>query len=102
MGRLLPVYCKHNVCLDPGDECFGLKAENCISCEKEWRRSEPYSSAFKPGGAEDVLDTYLKLHKDKVIGMHWLWAVIDRHVAGDDIDEILKDYGYERVGDRQT
>ncbi len=44
-----------------------------------------------------VLDTYEKLHKDKIIGMHWLWAVIDRHVAGDDINEILKDYGYERA-----
>ena len=58
--------------------------------------ANPNWNRFKPGGAKGVLDTYRKLHDGK-IGMHWLWAVIDRHVAGDDIDEILKDYGYERV-----
>ena len=39
MGRSHPLYCKHGVCLDPGDECFGLKAENCIQCEEKFRPS---------------------------------------------------------------
>ena len=58
--------------------------------------ANPNWDRFKPGGAKGVLDTYRKLHDGK-IGMHWLWAVIDRVVAGDGIDETLKDYGYERV-----
>jgi len=57
---------------------------------------EELAAEFDPGGAEYVLETYLKLHKDK-IGMHWLWAAIDHHVAGDSIEDVMADYGYVRV-----
>jgi len=40
MGRLLPLYCKHNVCLDPGDESFELQAEDCPKCREHWEQSE--------------------------------------------------------------
>ena len=41
MGRSHPLFCEHDVCLDPGDDSFGLTAQNCKACEDEmskpWR-----------------------------------------------------------------
>ena len=48
---------------------------------------------FEPGGAEGVLSTYLKLHDGK-LGMHWLWAAIERIAAGEIEVDVLDDYGY--------
>lgn len=43
--------------------------------------------------ANDVIDTYIKLHAGK-IGQHWLWAAIERVVAGDAEAEVMRDFGY--------
>lgn len=40
-----------------------------------------------------VLTVYLRLHEGK-IGSHWLWAAIERIVAGDKESEVLENYGY--------
>ncbi len=32
MGRLHPGYCEHGKCFDPGDESFGLTADECPEC----------------------------------------------------------------------
>ena len=52
---------------------------------------------FEEGGAESVLRTYLALHKDKIIGMHWLWAVVERVAAGEPVDRVLADYDYRAL-----
>lgn len=56
---------------------------------KHWQR----------GGRQNVLGTYLHLHKGK-LGQHWLYAAADRIAAGDDEDKIMADYGYERKENR--
>lgn len=42
-----------------------------------------------------VLDTYLRLHEGKAF-QHWLWAALDRVVAGDPVDSVMADMGYRR------
>ena len=32
-GRSLPLYCKHDVCIDAGDESFEVTAEVCKECK---------------------------------------------------------------------
>lgn len=53
----------------------------------EWQR----------GGKRHVLTTYARLHQGR-IGQHWLWAAIERIVAGDSEEEVLRDFGYQKVG----
>lgn len=43
---------------------------------------------------EQVLRTYLALHSRKLVGMHWLWAAIERIAAGQPADKVLRAYGY--------
>jgi hypothetical protein len=46
--------------------------------------------------AADVLRIYLNLHRGK-LGAHWLWAVVARVVAGEDVRDALADYGYRKA-----
>lgn len=48
---------------------------------------------FDRGAKQDILRTYAKLHEHK-IGMHWLWAAIERIVAGEPEKEVMEDFGY--------
>ena len=32
MSRSMPIYCRHDKCLSPGDDSFGLKEEHCSIC----------------------------------------------------------------------
>lgn len=47
---------------------------------------------FQRSGATSVLQTYLTLHRGK-LGMHWLWAVVQRVAAGESQASVLEDYG---------
>jgi hypothetical protein len=58
------------------------------------RRS--HDTRFEDGG-KTVLDTYYALHAATLTSRHWLWRIIERHVAGDPIDDILADFGYRQV-----
>lgn len=49
--------------------------------------------AWQRGGRERVWNTYAALHADK-IGAHWLWIAIERIVAGEREEEVMRDYGY--------
>lgn len=49
------------------------------------------------GGKQHVLIIYVRLHQDR-IGQHWLWAAIERIVAGDCEKEVLRDFGYQKLG----
>lgn len=51
---------------------------------------------WEAGGKQHVLTTYARLHQGR-IGQHWLWAAIERIVAGDGEEEIMRDFGYQRV-----
>jgi hypothetical protein len=51
---------------------------------------------WKRGGKEEVLDTYIRLHANKIIGEHWLWAAITRISQGEPEIEVMADYGYRR------
>lgn len=50
---------------------------------------------FDRGGAAHVLRTYLALHRDKLFGTHWLWAVVERVANGESADKVLREYDYE-------
>lgn len=84
------------------EECGG-------ECGNEWRgmewvRTRPAAEAvgvpddlvqqFPDGGAEHVLRIYLDLHASKIVGAHWLWALVERVAAGESADRALRDYGY--------
>lgn len=43
--------------------------------------------------AKQVLETYARLHAGK-LGAHWLWVAIERIVAGDSEEEVMRDFGY--------
>ena len=43
---------------------------------------------------DDILNTYLALHENKVIGCHWIWAALERIAAGENEQDVLADYGY--------
>lgn len=49
---------------------------------------------FKPGGAADVLRDYLSL--PRTLGEHWLWVALSRVAAGQDVEQVMRDYGWER------
>lgn len=50
---------------------------------------------WEAGGKQHVLATYARLHEGR-IGQHWLWAAIERIVAGDSEEEVMRDFGYEK------
>lgn len=55
---------------------------------------------WQHGGRKDVLETYVRLHDDKIIGEHWLWAALRRiAVHKEPINAVLADYGYTSTGD---
>lgn len=57
-------------------------------------RSKARQTGWERGGKRHVLDTYAKLHEGK-IGMHWLWAAIERIVwAGESEASTMEDFGY--------
>lgn len=60
----------------------------------EYLRADPHQR-FERGAVEHILWTYLRLHEGK-FGQHWLWAIIERVVAGDDVDAVMRDMGYVR------
>ena len=43
--------------------------------------------------ANDVIETYIKLHEGKIC-KHWLWAAIERVVAGDNEADVMRDFGF--------
>jgi hypothetical protein len=54
---------------------------------------------WQPGGRSNVLEVYVRLHDDKLIGEHWLWAAVTRvALHKEPIDEVLADYGYAPTG----
>lgn len=65
--------------------------------DKNQQKIDPLKGVkFNRGGSQQVLRTYVKLHQlPEVTGKHWLWKVVERASEGEDIDEILKEYGYD-------
>lgn len=43
----------------------------------------------------EVVATVTKLHKGKVFA-HWLWVALSRVAAGEDVEQVMRDYGWER------
>ena len=55
------------------------------------------------GGKKDVLEAYVRLHDDKLIGEHWLWAALTRIALHKEEEEkVMADYGYVREAKRQS
>jgi predicted DNA-binding transcriptional regulator AlpA len=52
------------------------------------------ATKWKAGGKEQVLQTYVNLHKHKLFGEHWLWVALERVAAGENEAEVMRDYGY--------
>lgn len=44
-----------------------------------------------------VLQTYIDLHRNRIIGQHWLWVAVERIAAGEDEAEVMADYGWQRA-----
>ena len=44
----------------------------------------------------EVVATVTKLHKGKVFA-HWLWVALSRVAAGEDVEQVMRDYGWERT-----
>lgn len=57
------------------------------------KRSDGTKVEWERGGKKDVLQTYINLHEGK-IGMHWLWAAVERIARGESEAEVMADYGY--------
>lgn len=48
------------------------------------------------GGKKRVLDTYVELHRGRLVGAHWLWVAVERVAAGEPEEEVMQDYGYRK------
>ncbi|MCA3177606.1 MAG: hypothetical protein O9345_16260 [Burkholderiaceae bacterium] len=71
-------------------------AKLIASVGAEYLRADP-ERRLERGAIEHILGTYLALHEGKFF-QHWLWAIIERVVAGDDVDAVMRDMGYVRDG----
>lgn len=49
---------------------------------------------FVRGGKAEVLRAYIALHKNKLIGEHWLWRAVIRIGQGEAEKDVMLDYGY--------
>lgn len=45
----------------------------------------------------DTLNTHHKLHAGKATA-HWLWVALSRVAAGEDVEQVMRDYGWEKPG----
>lgn len=52
------------------------------------------AAQYTRGGAQHVLKTYLRLHRNKLFGEHWIWAALERIAAAESEREVMADYGY--------
>lgn len=68
-----------------------LSSPIAITAEEAGR--EGIDAEFKEGAVEEILRTYLALHKGK-LGAHWMWCAIEQLVAGIPEAEVMSDYGY--------
>lgn len=50
----------------------------------------PYNRTFGRGEKKSVLDNYLNLQNHK----KFLWQAIERVNAGEDLNQVMKDYGW--------
>ncbi|MBC7602746.1 MAG: hypothetical protein H7255_08825 [Ramlibacter sp.] len=77
----------------------GWTAEDFADFERRIREDEREKMAksqegWESGGKKHVIDVYARLHTGK-IGMHWMWAAIERMVfSGESEAAILDDFGY--------
>ena len=52
---------------------------------------------WQHGGKKAVLETYVRLHDDKLIGEHWLWVAMTRIAIHKESESaVMADYGYRR------
>lgn len=42
-----------------------------------------------------AIETHDKLHANKATA-HWLWVALSRVAAGEDVEQVMRDYGWER------
>lgn len=99
-----------------------LLAEVCAETLRRYENHEPVSDRYllglawliffesgglplkvngplRPNREKQVFKTYSALNKKKLIGQHWLWVAVERVAAGEDINEVMGDYGYVRSQD---
>ena len=70
MGRSHPLFCEHDVCLDSGDDSFGLTAQNCKACEDENNpeslESTEFSKFIRDASSEERERVFTKVIEDSI------------------------------------
>lgn len=44
-----------------------------------------------------IVEIVTKLHAGKATA-HWLWVALSRVAAGEDVEQVMRDYGWEKPG----